>query len=432
MGVSPTRFLPAAAAAAAAAGAALTLLAAAAAAQSTLPLVGADMSLLPAILDATPIPPYKARNGTALAPADTLDYILAAGAFTTLRLRLFVDPSAEDVSDLPYTLQAARQATAAGAGVMLALHYSDTWADPGRQDIPAAWRAACGTDVDCLAGRLEAYTTATVNAFADAGVNLVAVQLGNEIRNGMLFPTGRLRNLSCGRAGQLGGQLAFEGAPAAFDAIAAYLLAGLRGLRASRGAAARAILHIDRGDCLAITRSALEPLDARGAVAGFDLLGFSYHPKHHDGSLADVETAMAGVVSDYGKDVALVEVGFPFTGGRFENRSSTWDWPVSVAGQAQFVTDLIRVMEAVGRPAEAGVGKGVGIFWWQPELVQGYAIPAWEDGRYSLFDRDARALPALTAFAARQGVPPRGGGPCVGGCVVGPPGGRDNPAVFPR
>lgn len=428
MGVS-TLFLPVAAVAAAAA--AVALLPAAATAQSTLPLVGADMSLLPAILDATPTPPYKTRNGSALAAADTLDYILTAGAFTTLRLRLFVDPSAEDVSDLAYTLRAAQQASRAGAGVMLALHYSDTWADPGRQDIPAAWRAACDLDVPCLAGRLEAYTTATVNAFVDAGVRLVAVQLGNEIRNGMLFPTGRLRNLSCGRAGQLGGQLAFDGAPAAFDAIAAYLRAGLRGLRASRGAAAQAILHIDRGDCLAITRSALGPLDARDAVAGFDLLGFSYHPKHHDGSLADVEAAMAGVVADYGKDVALVEVGFPYTGGRFENRSSTWDWPVTVAGQEQFVTDLVRVMEAVGRPPVAGVGKGVGVFWWQPELVAGYAIPAWEDGRYSLFDRDAQALPALLAFADREGVTPGGGAPpCVGGCVIGPPGGRDNPAVF--
>eukprot|EP00170_Pyropia_yezoensis_P008173 contig_34064_g8200 len=87
------------------------------------------MSLLPAILDATPTPPYKTRNGSALAAAETLDYILTAGAFTTLRLRLFVDPSAEDVSDLAYTIRAAQQASRAGAGVMLALHYSDTWAD---------------------------------------------------------------------------------------------------------------------------------------------------------------------------------------------------------------------------------------------------------------------------------------------------------------
>lgn len=428
MGVS-ARFLSAAAVAAAVS--AVSFLPSAATAQSTLSLVGADMSLLPAILDSTPAPTYKTRNGSALTPADTLDYILAAGAFTTLRLRLFVDPSAEDISDLAYTLRAAQQATEAGAGVMLALHYSDTWADPGRQDIPAAWRESCDLDVQCLAGRLEAYTTDTVNAFVDGGVRLVAVQLGNEIRNGMMFPTGRLRNLSCGRAGQLGGQLAFEGAPAAFDAIAAYLLAGLRGLRASRGAAAQAILHIDRGDCLAITRSALGPLDARGAVAGFDILGFSYHPKHHDGSLADVQTAMAAVVVDFGKDVALVEVGFPYTGGRFENRSSTWDWPVSVEGQEQFVRDLIDVMENTGRPAAQGVGKGVGIVWWQPELIDGFAIPAWEDGRYSLFDRNARALPSLTAFADREGVTPGGGtGPCVGGCVVGPPGGRNNPAVF--
>lgn len=420
------RFLPAAAAGAAAAAA---LLPAVATAQSTLSLVGADMSLLPAILSTTPVPPYKAINGSAVPVEDTLRFILDAGAFTTIRLRLFVDPSEEDLTDLNYTLGAARDATAAGAGVMLALHYSDTWADPGRQDIPAAWREACGTNVPCLAGRIEAYTTATVNAFIDAGVNLVAVQLGNEIRNGMLFPTGRLRNLSCGRAGQFGGQLGFEGAPAAFDAMAAYLLAGLRGLRASRGRATKAILHIDRGDCLAITRSALDPLNARGAVAGFDLLGFSYHPKHHDGSLADVQAAMAAIVSEYGKDVALVEVGFPYTGAQWEEESDTWDWPVTIAGQAQFVTDLVTLMEGVGRPPTGAGGRGVGVFWWQPELIPGYAISAWEDGRYSLFDRDAKALPALTAFADRGGVTPAGGSPpCGSGCVVGPPGGRDNPA----
>lgn len=373
--------------------------------------------MLPKILQSPPVPPYKSFNGSALTPSP-LRFILKAGAFTTLRLRLFVNPAPIDMSTLAYTLRAAQEATAAGANVMLALHFSDTWADPGRQDVPAAWKR-CGRNVSCIARRVEAYTRDTVNAFVDAGVDLAAVQLGNEVRNGMLWPTGRLKNLSCKRAARMGGQLAYPGAPAAFDAIAAYLRAGLRGLGASRGSTTPSILHIDRGDCLATTRSALGPLDVRGAVKGFDLLGFSYHPKHHNRSLTDVQATLGAVAADYGKDVALVEVGFPFTGGQWENRSAKWDWDVTRMGQAAFVRDLIRVVEGVGRPQRRkGGGQGVGIFWWQPELVAGYGIDAWEDGRYSLFDANAQALPALAAFGQREGVA------CAEGGKPAPPHGR--------
>lgn len=410
-----------------------------------------------------------------------------------MRLRLFVDPSAatgELPNDLPYTLAAAGEATAAGLGVVLALHYSDTWADPGQQAVPAAWAAEAeaaaeaaaaeageeddadgcrrAATVTTLTARVRAYTTQVVDAFVEAGVRLAGVQVGNEVRNGLLWPTGRLFDMACAAdphasdgGGDGGGDgvdactgiaaadasLTPEGAPgghAALDAVAAYLLAGADGVRASAAPPdTPLILHLDRGDCLPIVAGTLRPLADRGAVAPFDILGFSYHPKHHPGGPTALTHTLSTVARRYGKDVALMEVCFPYTGAEWEPSAGEWAWSVSPEGQAAFVRDVLAVVRSVEcerKGVEAGAeeeggeavhadgdcggevsvdddggggsrrGRGVGVFWWQPEAVDGYGLgPQWEGGRYSLFRGDGAALPAAAAFADARGEGPGGG-----------------------
>jgi len=105
-----------------------------------------------------------------------------------VRLRLWVDPPA-GYSDLQSVLAMARRAKAAGMRILLDPHYSDFWADPQKQPTPAAW---AGQDLPTLAATVRAYTRDALNALSAQGTPAQMLQLGNEIRNGILWPTGQL------------------------------------------------------------------------------------------------------------------------------------------------------------------------------------------------------------------------------------------------
>src|SRR5262249_58694743 len=123
-------------------------------------------------------------NGVPGSPLQILD---RHGA-NYVRLRLWVDPPA-GYSDLASDLKMARQIKAAGDKHYLDIHYSDFWADPQHQDIPAAWQ---GQDLSQLAQTVESYTHDAFAAFAAQGTPVDMVSIGNEIRNGMLWPVGQV------------------------------------------------------------------------------------------------------------------------------------------------------------------------------------------------------------------------------------------------
>ena len=110
-----------------------------------------------------------------------VEEILARHGATWSRLRLWVDPPA-GYSNLRTTIAMARRARRAGLKILLDLHYSDFWADPGHQTTPAAW---AGQDLPTLAATVRTYTRKTLRQFADAGVPVDMVQIGNEITAGM-------------------------------------------------------------------------------------------------------------------------------------------------------------------------------------------------------------------------------------------------------
>ena len=107
-----------------------------------------------------------------------------------VRLRVWVDPidpngwcGKDDVVAM------AKRAAAAGMAVMIDFHYSDFFADPGNQDIPSSWP---GTSAMALTDKVASHTTEVLKALKDAGVTPQWIQIGNETRNGMLWPAGQL------------------------------------------------------------------------------------------------------------------------------------------------------------------------------------------------------------------------------------------------
>ena len=110
--------------------------------------------------------------------------------FLAIRLRVWVNPyggwsGPEDV------LKAAKNVREAGLALMVDFHYSDFFADPGRQQIPAEW-VADKTDLDKLCQHVGRHTTDVLQSLKDAGVSVAWVQIGNETRNGMLWPAGQM------------------------------------------------------------------------------------------------------------------------------------------------------------------------------------------------------------------------------------------------
>lgn len=150
-----------------------------------------------------------------------LEQILASNGVNTVRQRVWV--GAGSTYNLDYNLRLARRAKAAGMNVYLTLHFSDSWADPGQQTIPAGWPR----DIDNLSWRLYNYTMEVGNAFAGAGVTPSIVSIGNEIRAGLLWPTGDYNN---------------------FYNMARLLHSASSGIRDSRlGRAPKIMVHLDNG-----------------------------------------------------------------------------------------------------------------------------------------------------------------------------------------
>lgn len=184
--------------------------------------------------------------------------ILKDHGFNAIRLRTFVNPAAphgyaatskEPFCDLAHTLAMARRAHDAGMTLLIDLHYSDNWADPGKQSKPAAWE-----NLDFLALRKAVYdyTFDVLTALKKQGTPPQMVQIGNEVSNGMLWPDGRTKDH--------------------FDQFADLLKSGIAAARAA-DPSVQIVLHSDKGRNNAAVRQWLDKLIARGVR--FDIIGLS-------------------------------------------------------------------------------------------------------------------------------------------------------------
>ena len=104
--------------------------------------------------------------------------IFAEAGFNVVRIHLFVNPT-EKCCNTQEALELAKRYHRAGVQIYVAFHYSDTWANPGNQKKPTAWE---GKNLQQLTWEIKKYSRDSLKAFYDAGINPVAVQMGNEVR----------------------------------------------------------------------------------------------------------------------------------------------------------------------------------------------------------------------------------------------------------
>jgi arabinogalactan endo-1,4-beta-galactosidase len=280
--------------------------------------------------------------------------ILKDHGINSIRLRTFVNPSNDKFSghcSKEETVAMAVRAKEWGMRVMIDFHYSDSWADPAKQVKPKAW---VGHDFPTLLSDVYNYTFEVMTALKTAGVTPEWVQVGNEIPGGFIYPEGSTANWS-----QLV-QLLNKG----YDAIKAV------------SPKTKVILHVDQGNNNERFRWWFDNAKANGAK--YDVIGLSYYPYWLPGnpdytlSINDLGNNLKDMVSRYGKEVMVVEVG-----GEDTKAQNTYDMLIAVLQKVREVPD----------------GKGLGVFYWEPEGARSwshYALSAWGD--------DGKPTKAMDAF----------------------------------
>lgn len=354
------------------------LFAATAAANTTNFLAGADFSDL-ALFEARGII-YK-DHGQA---QDALQ-ILKNHGINCVRLRLWTSSAAQAaarpfnyVNNLTYTVPLAVRVKKAGLLFALDFHYSDTWADPSKQETPSAWTNLTFSQ---LVQQMRAYNSNSIATFAAAGAMPDYVQIGNEITHGMLWPYGKISGSTNAAWSQLG-QLMKAAVQGIQDA------ANVLGV-----AMPKIIVHIDRGGDWLRTKWFFDNLNYQQVP--YDIIGESYYPWWH-GSPASLNICLSNAAIRYGKPIIIAEDAFPFTNrGPTNWLSQLYGYPPTPAGQVSFVTALGKIVKSVPNRL------GIGFFYWGAEY-QARNRAGGEFSRASFFDFNGNVLPVIDAIGAMR------------------------------
>ena len=267
--------------------------------------------------------------------------ILADSGLTHIRVRVWNHPCDADGRgygggncDIEKAAELGRRAAAVGLKLIVDFHYSDFWADPGKQMPPLAWK---DLDVESKAQALYDYTADCLRRLGDAGADVALVQIGNET-NGAL----------CGET--------------RWDDIALLMRSGSRAVREICPEALVAVHFTNPEKAGAMSYFAGE-LASRGV--DYDVFASSYYPFWH-GTLENLASVLTEVRETYGKRVMVMETSYAYTGedtdffGNTVNSGSTGiakNYPFTVQGQADAVADVIRTV--------AGVDGGLGVVYWE-------------------------------------------------------------------
>lgn len=241
-------------------------------------------------------------------------------------------------------LALAKRAKAAGLNVMIDFHYSDFWADPDQQNKPKDW----GTlEQEEIPNAIKEFTITTLTTFKDAGIHVDAVQIGNEINNGM-----------CGY------EIDWNDTETSYSVMADMLKGGIEGAK-SVFSDTRTVIHLANGGNKEEFENFFVAMDKRNV--DYDIIGASYYP-NLSGDLSELQANLDNVSQKTGKPVIIAETSWGFTTDYNEytaNQYTTADEDVggyltSEQAQATEIRDIVNILSNVPNK------KGLGIFYWEP------------------------------------------------------------------
>ena len=325
--------------------------------------------------------------------------ILSENGINYIRVRVWNDPyDAEGRGygggncDIDNAVAIGKRATQYGMKLLVDFHYSDFWADPGKQMVPKAW---AGMDIEEKTDALYRYTAESLQKLMDAGVDVGMVQIGNET-NGAL----------CGENSSAAG---------GWKRIMQLMSAGSRAVREVCPEALVAV-HFANPENAGSYASYGKNLDYY--QVDYDVFASSYYPYWH-GSMENLSEVLSDIAETYGKKVMVAETSYAFTaedsdfsGNTIGEGSSTEkDYPFTCQGQANLVRDVV---DTVVNKTKGGIG----VFYWEG---------TWISAGGSSYEENAALWEAngsgwASSFAS--GYDPEDAGKWYGGCAV------DNQALF--
>lgn len=322
-----------------------------------LEIKGADLSFLPEVRKSGIV-----LNNGSNQPEDMLATLKNAGV-NTVRLRLWKNPEGS-TSDFNSVKLLSSEIKSKGMKVMITMHYSDTWADPGKQEKPQIWKAL---NFQQLQDSVFTYTKKIATE-----IRPDYIQIGNEINNGLLFPEGNISNSTQTKL---------------------LLQKGIKAVRETNPST-KIILHYAGHENAAAFFRTLSDLD-------FDIIGISYYPKWHGKNLAELQNNLTITSNALNKAIFIAETSYPFTFGWNDYTNNEIgdasqilpEFAASETGQKEFLLKIKTIIK--------DVPKGIGFCYWGGEWISYRGKTAadgssWENQAF--WDFNNKALPVISVY----------------------------------
>ena len=317
---------------------------------------------------------------------------LAENGVTHIRVRVWNHPYDKDGkgygggnNDIEKAVEIGRRVTAAGMKLIVDFHYSDFWADPGKQMVPLAWK---DMEIEEKTEAVYQYTLDCLKLLKDAGVDVGMVQTGNET-NGAL----------CGEKIWFNIQYLMQAGAKATREVYPGALVAVHFANPESGAYATYAKKLAYYD------------------VDYDVFASSYYPYWH-GTLENLQAVLSEVAETYGKKVMVMETSYAYTAEDTDFNGNTIgegslvtkNYPYTVQGQANSVRDVIETV--------ANTANGIGVCYWEGTWIA-VGTNSWEEN-HALWEKYGSGW--ASSFAASYD--PNDAGKYYGGCAV------DNQALF--
>ena len=337
--------------------------------------LGADLSYVNEMDDCGGV--FKS-NGVEI---DAYELFANEGA-NLIRIRLWNNPDWTDYSNLVDVKRSIGRAKEHSMKVLLDFHYSDDWADPGKQIIPAAWESA--TTKEELGELLHDYTYDVLMELHGEGLLPEMVQIGNEINNGMLHAPDRTSN-----------------DPIDWERTVFCLQKGFQAVRkveSETGEEIETMVHVAQPE----NAFWWFPQAFTNGLGNFDWIGLSYYPKWSDYDLTEVEEKLKELKSMYNRKIMIVETAYPYGTNNVDGANNILGadaihpgFPATPTGQRDFMKALTKATID---------GGGSGVVYWEPAWISTDCSTRWGQGSHwdnaTFFDasNNNEALPAFDFF----------------------------------
>jgi arabinogalactan endo-1,4-beta-galactosidase len=325
---------------------------------------------------------YLDKDGN---PIDNLYGFLNNNGVNLIRVRLFHTPGQEDQlvyhSRLSEVKKLCLEIKASGNRIMLDIHYSDSWADPGKQYAPTVWN---GLSLEVVKDSVYRYTKFVLDELSAQNTLPYMVQIGNETNPGFIWEYGRLGNNYSNMKN--------------FVALINRAQEAIEDTRQETGEEIYSVVHY-----AGMNYSDYYFKQVIDAGASFDIMGLSYYHLWHTKDLDVVESTLTKLYNHNKKPVMIVETNYPFTLGWNdwtnnlvgEESQLIPGFPATPEGQKKYLEELVGIMKRIPD------GFGAGVIWWAPDLVA-FDGPESTSGSFmenlTTFDFDNRELPVMDVF----------------------------------